>query len=296
MVCFALDPLLFCLAHYDRLLLGGVGISLPLATVLRDKRVTPEAADDAGFPSIESIRTGRLPVLLRTMDGSSTGSQLDLVRAASIAIAVACHGIASHSHSRLASAQQYRITLTYSTRMQAFLFDTTGSMGSYIASATANIEKICDAIVSSNKLPSSDSLRLAVIAYRDHPPQDVSYVTKTLPFTSDVGSMKEFLKNLYASGGGDGPEAVVASMMESLDLDWRPNASRMVVSSPIPVWWQKQLTVPADSHCRRGRPSKGLSISLSNVLILGVQPPHGIGEYGDGFPNGYPGGMLDQDI
>jgi hypothetical protein len=105
-------------------------------------------------------------------------------------------------------------------------------MGSYIASATANIETICDAIVSSNKLPSADALRLAVIAYRDHPPQDVSYVTKTLPFTSDVPKMKEFLKNLYASGGGDGPEASSRSMMESLELEWRANASRMIVSWP----------------------------------------------------------------
>lgn len=107
-------------------------------------------------------------------------------------------------------------------------------MGSYIASATANIEMICDAILSSDKLPNADALRVAVIAYRDHPPQDVSYVTKTLPFTSDVSAMKEFLKNLYASGGGDGPEAVCASMNESLDLEWRANASRMTVRTADP--------------------------------------------------------------
>jgi len=150
------------------------------------------------------------------------------------------------------SAPQQHDTAGGSQLDLAFLFDTTGSMGSYIASATANIETICDAIVSSNKLPSADALRLAVIAYRDHPPQDVSYVTKTLPFTSDVPKMKEFLKNLYASGGGDGPEASSRSMMESLELEWRANASRM-------------------------------------IILITDAPPHGIGEYGDGFPNGYPG-------
>lgn len=72
-------------------------------------------------------------------------------------------------------------------------------------------------------------MRLAVIAYRDHPPQDVSYITKQLPFTSDIGQVKDFLKTLYASGGGDGPEAVTAAMKEALELDWRENASRITL-------------------------------------------------------------------
>lgn len=68
-----------------------------------------------------------------------------------------------------------------------------------------------------------------MIAYRDHPPQDVSYITKQLPFTSDIGQVKDFLKTLYASGGGDGPEAVTAAMKEALELDWRENASRITL-------------------------------------------------------------------
>jgi hypothetical protein len=113
------------------------------------------------------------------------------------------------------------------------VFTVSNSPPPQIASATQNIEKICDAIISSEKLPSADALRLAVVAYRDHPPQDVSYVTKTLPFTSNVREMKDFLKNLYASGGGDGPEAVTAAMKESLDLEWRPNASKMTVRTGL---------------------------------------------------------------
>ncbi|KAK9893886.1 hypothetical protein P389DRAFT_174788 [Cystobasidium minutum MCA 4210] len=134
-----------------------------------------------------------------------------------------------------------------------WIIDCTGSMGSYIASATANVEAICEEIIKSERLQSSESLRLAVIAYRDHPPQDVSYVTKQLPFTSDVTQVKEFLKTLYASGGGDGPEAVTAAMKEALELDWRENASRI-------------------------------------TLLIADAPPHGIGEYGDGFAQGSPDG------
>jgi len=45
--------------------------------------------------------------------------------------------------------------------------DCTGSMSSYIASATQNIHSIVEAIVTSEK----SDVRLALVEYRDHPPQ-----------------------------------------------------------------------------------------------------------------------------
>jgi hypothetical protein len=53
------------------------------------------------------------------------------------------------------------------------------------------------------------------------------------------------LSGLYASGGGDGPEAVTAALFEALNMEWREEASKMVV-------------------------------------LIADAPPHGIGEYGDG--------------
>jgi hypothetical protein len=63
--------------------------------------------------------------------------------------------------------------------------------------------------------------------------------------------MHDNLKTLFASGGGDGPEAVTAALGEALDMDWRPHAAKMVV-------------------------------------LIADAPPHGIGEYGDGFDDGSP--------
>lgn len=134
-----------------------------------------------------------------------------------------------------------------------FILDTTGSMGSYITAATQNIELICDEIINSERLASPDCLRIGLIAYRDHPPQDMSYVTLKFGFTSSPKAVKESLKSLWASGGGDGPEAVTAAMHEALTLDWRPQASKMAV-------------------------------------LITDAPPHGIGEYGDGFSRGDPSG------
>ena len=45
--------------------------------------------------------------------------------------------------------------------------DCTGSMGSYIESARENIRAIVEEIVTSEK----SDIRLALVEYRDHPPQ-----------------------------------------------------------------------------------------------------------------------------
>jgi hypothetical protein len=48
-----------------------------------------------------------------------------------------------------------------------FIMDCTGSMGAYIDSATKNIRLIVQEIVTSEK----SDIHLALIEYRDHPPQ-----------------------------------------------------------------------------------------------------------------------------
>jgi len=126
-----------------------------------------------------------------------------------------------------------------------FVQDCTGSQGSYISSATKNIENICGHIFESGKLQVREDLRIGLVAFRDHPPQDHTYIVKNFGFSSDISKVQKDLSSLYASGGGDGPEAVTAALVEALNMDWRENASKMVV-------------------------------------LIADAPPHGIGEYGDG--------------
>ncbi|CAE6520019.1 unnamed protein product [Rhizoctonia solani] len=134
-----------------------------------------------------------------------------------------------------------------------FIQDATGSQGSYITHSTEHIQRICADIISHGGLSSQEDLRVGLIAFRDHPPQDHTYVTKNFGFTSDISRVHENLKTLYASGGGDGPEAVTAALWDAYNLDWRPSASKMIV-------------------------------------LIADAPPHGIGEYGDGFDAGSPDG------
>lgn len=133
----------------------------------------------------------------------------------------------------------------YCYRDLVFVQDCTGSQGSYISSATKNIEQICAHIFESGKLQTKEDLRVGLVAFRDHPPQDHTYIVKNFGFSSDISQVHKDLSGLYASGGGDGPEAVTAAMAEALNMDWREYASKMVV-------------------------------------LIADAPPHGIGEYGDG--------------
>ena len=80
--------------------------------------------------------------------------------------------------------------------------DCTGSMGSYIASAQANIKTIIEHIQSTEKT----EVRFGLIEYRDHPPQDSTFVTRVHQFSSSITTMREAVNACSASGGGDGPE------------------------------------------------------------------------------------------
>ena len=80
----------------------------------------------------------------------------------------------------------------------AFLMDCTSSMQSYINNAKENIIKISDEIIRSEKC----RLRIALVEYRDHPPEDRTFVTKVNNFTDDIGVAKKFISNASAQGGG----------------------------------------------------------------------------------------------
>lgn len=131
-----------------------------------------------------------------------------------------------------------------------FTMDCTGSMGSYIQSAKQNIELIARRLADAKGY----DLRFGLVAYRDHPPQDQTFVTKSFPFTSHVQEMQQRLSTLRAQGGGDGPEAVAAALRTTRLMNWRDDATKV-------------------------------------VIFIADAPPHGLGEDGDGFPDGAPDGV-----
>lgn len=97
-----------------------------------------------------------------------------------------------------------------------FVLDTTGSMGIYIAATKQIIESVIKKYEETNK-----DVRFGMVAYRDFPPEDNTYITKILQLT-DAKTTLNFLRELNADGGGDEPEAVLKALYDgSTAIQWR---------------------------------------------------------------------------
>jgi hypothetical protein len=131
----------------------------------------------------------------------------------------------------------------------AFVVDTTGSMSGLIATAQRQMVSMIEAASNAAEV----DLRLGVVEYRDHPPQD-KLVSRVYAMTDNLRKAQATINGLKADGGGDGPESVLDGVLAACrDLDWRPRARRLAV-------------------------------------LVGDAPPHGVGGHGDAFPKGCPCG------
>jgi hypothetical protein len=93
-------------------------------------------------------------------------------------------------------------------------------------------------------------LKIGIVNYRDHPPQDTTYLTQIHHLTNNIIKTKIFINRTQASGGGDIPEAVCCGLNDCLNaLKWRDDAVKV-------------------------------------VILISDAPPHGLGADYDGFPNG----------
>ncbi|CAF2902834.1 unnamed protein product [Rotaria sp. Silwood2] len=136
----------------------------------------------------------------------------------------------------------------------AFAMDCTGSMASYIESAKNNIRAIVEEIVRSEK----SDIRLALVEYRDHPPQDRTFVTP--------------------DGGGDAPEAVADALHEVLNLSWRPEATRIcILISDAPPHGLDPTGDSFPNGCPAGydplRLARDMGEHRITLYAVGVEPP-----------------------
>jgi hypothetical protein len=131
----------------------------------------------------------------------------------------------------------------------------TGSQQPYIDAARKRIVKICDDIKTGGNFQNDSDLRFGLIAFRDHPDQEQSFVVQpsTAVFSSNIQSVQNQLATLVADGGGDGPEAVADALDAALNSPWRD-------------------------------PGEATRI----VVLITDAPPHGIEDSKDAFPNGCP--------
>jgi Mg-chelatase subunit ChlD len=135
----------------------------------------------------------------------------------------------------------------------AFVVDTTGSMGQFIAAAQRQMIDVLRALTKDAQV--AIDLQVGVVEYRDHPPQEQSFVYRVHGLTGNLARAQKAINKLKADGGGDTPEAVYDGLCAACDeLSWRTHSRRIAV-------------------------------------LVGDAPPHGVSRCGDHFPNGCPQGL-----
>ncbi len=130
-----------------------------------------------------------------------------------------------------------------------FIVDNTGSMGPYIQNVKTKILEIIRTI---KKEELCHRLRVGLVSYRDHPPEETTYITQKYELSSDTSEIEQNVLHMDASGGGDGPEAVSTALQVMNKMEY-------------------------------------LNESAKIAVLIGDAPPHGV-EDGDRWPQGTPDG------
>jgi hypothetical protein len=114
-----------------------------------------------------------------------------------------------------------------------FVFDTSGSMGGVLEEAKAEIQEVMARLEGS--LP---SVEFGLAEVRDYggseydPEPEIEPWKLDMPVTSNVAGVSEAISALYATGGGDGPEAYGRALWETdtnPNVGWRPGARHLIV-------------------------------------------------------------------
>lgn len=107
-----------------------------------------------------------------------------------------------------------------------FVVDTTGSMSPFLGAARAALLDTIEALGAKSGV----DIRVGLVEYRDHPPQESSFVTRHHPLTDDLDRMRKAVNKLRADGGGDAPEAVYDGVQEAALLtEWRAHSCRFIM-------------------------------------------------------------------
>lgn len=137
----------------------------------------------------------------------------------------------------------------------AFVVDATGSMGDEIHYLQAEMLNVIERIQDS--LPAAD-IQTASVFYKD---LSDDYVTKTSDFNTKTNKTLDFIKSLYAGGGGDFPEAVDMAMQEAVEkLAWREQATSKILF----------LLLDAPPH-ENTESMKRLQVAVSKAAAMGIQ-------------------------
>jgi Mg-chelatase subunit ChlD len=145
-----------------------------------------------------------------------------------------------------------------------FVIDSTGSMADEIRTVKTHLTKIVKEVEAGQPSP---YLRVGVVSYRDHKPEEYGYLYKKLELTDDIEKAVDYIWDIEATGGGDLPEAVSDGLDVAINnMNW----NNMVGSQNQQV---------------------GSYPSIKKLIFLiGDAAPHGVGSTDRSFEQGCPEG------
>lgn len=107
-----------------------------------------------------------------------------------------------------------------------FVVDNTGSMGPFINAAKQQLIDVIEQL--SNE--SGVDLAVGTIAYRDHPPQESSFITRVHDLTTVSAQARQAINSMAAHGGGDTAEAVYQGIFDCVHkVSWRAGSCRFAI-------------------------------------------------------------------
>jgi hypothetical protein len=112
-----------------------------------------------------------------------------------------------------------------------FIVDATASMAPFMEGTKKWIRKLVrDAQkCMSQYISDEDVLAFALVTYRDHPPQDITYISNYMQLTTDYNWFRQAVMDIKCGGGGDGPEAVVDALYDAIvNIKWRDCSEKFI--------------------------------------------------------------------
>ena len=103
-------------------------------------------------------------------------------------------------------------------------FDTTGSMYPCLAQVRRNLDALVGRLFRS--IP---GLRVGVIAHGDYCDEHSTYVTKFQDLTSDEIKVRNFIRTVERTGGGDAPECYELVLHEARKAAWQASKRRVLL-------------------------------------------------------------------
>ena len=148
-----------------------------------------------------------------------------------------------------------------------FILDTTGSMDEEIERLKQTIE-----IINMNLalLDKRLQIRYGMVLYRD---REDDYLTRKIPFTTDLDLFRQELDKVKSGGGGDTPEDLQEALKVSLqDMDWNKKGIRLafiITDAPAHLDYGQKFTYAAAARLARSMAVKIFSIGTGGLDING---------------------------